>query len=58
MLDPDQPYDALRRLWWWIRGVDRSTYRARCARCGRTGQVHMRGYGCRRFVTPQGAPDD
>ena len=42
----------LRSLWWRVRGVDLSTYRALCARCGYTGQVHLLGCGCRRFVKP------
>lgn len=40
----------LRDLWWWIRGVGVSDYRACCTRCGRTGQVHWTVRGCRRFV--------
>jgi hypothetical protein len=48
----------MRNLWWWGRGVTHETYRARCARCGCTGQVHLMAGGCLRFVTPVPVPDN
>ena len=32
-MDPSHLSEALRRLWWWVRGVDRSTDSTLCARC-------------------------
>ena len=52
MLDPAYPYEALRRLWWWVRGVTEQTYTMRCGRCGHNGRTHLLGGGCRRFVKP------
>jgi len=34
------PPKWLNYLWWWVRGVDLFTFRARCSRCGRSGQDH------------------
>ena len=32
-MDPSHLSEALRRLWWWVWGVDRSTDSTLCARC-------------------------
>jgi len=52
MLLLTHPYDAVKRLWWWVRGVTDQTYHARCGRCGHNGRIHLAGGGCRRFVPP------
>jgi hypothetical protein len=42
----------LRNFWWWLRGVDLSSYHTRCVRCGYNGRVHLALLGCRRYVKP------
>jgi len=56
MLDQAHPYEALKRLWWWIRGVTDETYTVRCGRCGHNGRIHLLGCGCRRFRPPERSP--
>jgi hypothetical protein len=51
-MPPAHPYDALVRLWWWVRGVTEATYTMCCGRCGHNGRLHLLGCGCRRFVKP------
>lgn len=50
--------NRLDHIWMWIRGINGSTlWRAKCARCGFTGQVHYTGfYPCIRFKPESDAP--
>jgi hypothetical protein len=46
------PSQALRRLWWWVRGVTDDTYHLPCGRCGHHARIHLLSCGCRRFGKP------
>ena len=48
-IHPAHPYEAMRRLWWWVRGVTADTYHTHCGRCGHNGRVHLLGMSANRL---------